>query len=193
LSRLTNSALALGIPCCVTELIQVVEGACLQCARDAEYRLRLDLDHAGKPSTQIAAISPLQDSVKIFWASDILPDPSKAILHSGNVLLRHKVSSRNLYDQAWKLAEGLGGFDALFINEQGFVTEGGRTSIFIKSGDRWLTPPVSAGLLPGVMRSVVLNDPHRNAHEANLTIDDVRNAKEIMLSNALRGLIPAHF
>ncbi|MEY4496116.1 MAG: hypothetical protein RL744_1180 [Pseudomonadota bacterium] len=193
LSRLTNSALVLGIPCCVTELIQVVESACLQCAGDAEYRLRLDLDHAGKPSTQIAAISPLQDSVKIFWASDILPDPSKAILHSGNVLLRHKVSSRNLYDQAWKLAEGLGGFDALFINEQGFVTEGGRTSIFIKSGDRWLTPPVSAGLLPGVMRSVVLNDPHRNAHEANLTIDDIRNAKEIMLSNALRGLIPAHF
>ena len=193
LSRLTNSALALGIPCCVTELIQVVESACLQCARDAEYRLRLDLDHAGKPSTQIAAISPLQDSVKIFWASDILPDPSKAILHSGNVLLRHKVNSRNLYDQTWKLAEGLGGFDALFINEQGFVTEGGRTSIFIKSGERWLTPPVSAGLLPGVMRSVVLNDPHRNAHEANLTIDDVRNAKEIMLSNALRGLIPAHF
>jgi len=151
------------------------------------------LDHAGKPSYQIAAISPIEGSVKLFWASDLFSDPSKAIFDSGNVLLRHKVNCRTLYDQAWKLAESLGGFDALFINEQGFVTEGGRSSIFIKSGDRWLTPPISAGLLPGVMRSTVLSDPQWNAHEANLTIEDVRDAKEIMLSNALRGLIPAHF
>ncbi|OZA72077.1 aminotransferase class IV, partial [Polynucleobacter sp. 39-46-10] len=66
-------------------------------------------------------------------------------------------------------------------------------SIFIKSGSRWLTPPVSSGLLPGVMRSIILNNPEWNAHEANLTIEDVLNAKEIMLSNALRGHISAHF
>jgi para-aminobenzoate synthetase/4-amino-4-deoxychorismate lyase len=103
------------------------------------------------------------------------------------------VNIRDVYDQAWRLAEDCGGFDALFTNEQAYVTEGGRSSVFIKSGDRWLTPPVSAGLLPGVMRSIILNDPQWNAHEVNLTIDDVQNAKEIMLSNALRGLIPAHF
>jgi para-aminobenzoate synthetase/4-amino-4-deoxychorismate lyase len=103
------------------------------------------------------------------------------------------VNTRHLYDQAWKLAEGLGGFDALFVNEQGFVTEGGRSSIFIKSGDRWLTPPLTAGLLPGVMRSIILNDPKWNAHEANLSIDAIRHAEEIMLSNALRGLVPAYF
>ncbi|MES2587112.1 MAG: bifunctional anthranilate synthase component I family protein/class IV aminotransferase [Pseudomonadota bacterium] len=193
LARLADSALALGIPHSMADIIKVIEIGCATCTSDTDYRLRLDLDCAGKASCQTAPISPPPDSVKIFWASDLLPDASKAILYSGNVLLRHKVNSRKLYDQAWKLAEELGGFDALFINEQGFVTEGGRTSVFIKSEDRWLTPPVSAGLLPGVMRSIVLNDPQWNAHEANLTIDDLRNAKEIMLSNALRGLIPAHF
>jgi len=193
LARLADSALALGIPCSISDINKVIEIACANCSSNTDYRLRLDLDHAGKPSYQISPISPLQESVKIFWASDILPCSSDAILHSGNVLLRHKVSSRTIYDQAWKLAEGLGGFDALFINEQGFVTEGGRSSVFINTGDRWLTPPVSAGLLPGVMRSIILNDPQWNAHEANLTIDDLRNAKEIILSNALRGIIPAHF
>jgi len=193
LSRLANSALALSIPCSIPHVIKSIEDACANCTHDADYRLRLDLHASGKPSCQISPIKPLQGLVKIFWASDILPEPSNATLHSGNVLLRHKVNSRNVYDQAWKLAEGLGGFDALFINEQGFVTEGGRSSIFIKSGDAWLTPPSSAGLLPGVMRSIILNDPQWNAHEANLTIEDVKNAKEIMLSNALRGLIPAHF
>ena len=193
LARLVNSALALGIPCSLPDMMKVIELGCQNCSLDSEYRLRLDLNPLGIASCQINPISPLEGSVKIFWARDILPDSNQATLHSGNVLLRHKVSIRNLYDQAWRLAEGHDGFDALFTNEQGYVTEGGRSSVFIKSGDGWLTPPVSAGLLPGVMRSIILNDPQWNAHEVNLTIDDVRNAKEIMLSNALRGLIPAHF
>ena len=193
LNRLIESALALGIPCDVSHMIKCIEEACINCANGIDYRLRLDLNSAGRPSCQTSPIKPLQGSVKIFWASEILPDPSKASLYSGNILLKHKVASRSIYDQAWKLAEGLGGFDALFINEQGFVTEGGRSSIFIKSGDRWLTPPVSAGLLPGVMRSIILNDPQWNAHEVNLTIEDVQNAKDIMLTNALRGHISAHF
>jgi para-aminobenzoate synthetase/4-amino-4-deoxychorismate lyase len=109
--------------------------------------------------------------------------------------LRHKVSNRSLYDLAWQTAVGLGGFDALFTNEQGFVTEGGRTSIFVKPQGRseWLTPPVFAGLLPGVMRATLLADPKLNAREANLTINDVSMADEIILTNALRGLIKAQF
>ncbi|MBU3575520.1 chorismate-binding protein [Polynucleobacter sp. UK-Mo-2m-Kol15] len=193
MERLVNSALMLGIPCPIAEVIRVIELNCKDCNTNSEYRLRLDLDYTGIPSCKVTLLNPLHGPTKLFWASDILPDPSKAILHSGNILLRHKLNCRSIYDQAWQLSELLGGFDALFINEHGFVTEGGRTSVFIKSGDAWLTPPVSAGLLPGVMRSIVLNDPQWNAHEANLTIEDVRNAKEIMLSNALRGLIPAHF
>jgi para-aminobenzoate synthetase/4-amino-4-deoxychorismate lyase len=193
LERLINSAKALGIPCCLADVKKVIELACEKCAIDTEYRLRLDLDPAGLAIYQLAALEPMANPVKIFWASDILPDPSHAIFYSGNALLRHKVSTRNIYDQAWKLAEEHGGFDALFVNELGFVTEGGRSSIFIKSDDRWLTPPVEAGLLPGVMRSIILNDPKWNAYEANLSIDELRNAKEIMLSNALRGLIPAYF
>ncbi|AKD25470.1 Anthranilate/para-aminobenzoate synthases component I [Polynucleobacter duraquae] len=193
LARLVNSALALGISCSLPDMMKVIELGCENCSTDSEYRLRLDLNHLGIASCQITPISPLEGSVKIFWARNILPDSNQATFHSGNVLLRHKVSIRNVYDQAWRLAEGHGGFDALFTNEEGYVTEGGRSSVFIKSGDRWLTPPVSAGLLPGVMRSIILNDPQWNAHEVNLTIDDVQNAKEIMLSNALRGLIPAHF
>jgi para-aminobenzoate synthetase/4-amino-4-deoxychorismate lyase len=100
-------------------------------------------------------------------------------MFSGDALLRHKIKQRSLYDQAWQTAVELGGFDALFMNEQGFVTEGGRTSIFVKSqgSSEWLTPPVSAGLLPGVMRAAVLADPKMNAREVNLTIEDVSMAE----------------
>jgi para-aminobenzoate synthetase/4-amino-4-deoxychorismate lyase len=62
-----------------------------------------------------------------------------------------------------------------------------------KNSSEWLTPPVSAGLLPGVMRAALLADPTMNAREANLTIADVSMADEIILCNALRGAIQAHF
>ena len=116
-------------------------------------------------------------------------------MSANNPLLSHKISTRDLYDVAWQQAEKLGGFDALFVNEQGYVTEGGRSSVFIKpsGSEEWLTPPLSAGVLPGVMRGALLTDPSLNAREANLSIQDILMAKEIMLSNALRGAIKAHF
>jgi para-aminobenzoate synthetase/4-amino-4-deoxychorismate lyase len=42
------------------------------------------------------------------------------------------------------------------------------------------------------MRTAILRNPSLKAREANLTIEDVISANEIMLSNALRGMIKAH-
>ena len=193
LDRLQSSALALGIAFDRAKTKKIVLETCNSLEQSFAYRLRLDLAQDGGLATSTGVLDPLEDSVKIFWANDILTND--CTMQSGNPLLRHKVSHRSLYDAAWQAAVKLGGFDALFVNEQGFVTEGGRTSVFIKSkGDsKWLTPPVSAGLLPGVMRAALLADPKFNAREANLTIKDVSMADEIMLSNALRGAIKAHF
>jgi para-aminobenzoate synthetase/4-amino-4-deoxychorismate lyase len=94
-----------------------------------------------------------------------------------------------IYDQAWQRAEARGSFDALFINELGYVTEGGRSNLFIKKDGQWLTPPISAGCLPGIMRSLILKDPQWQAIEKNFTPEDVMMAEEIILCNALRGII----
>jgi para-aminobenzoate synthetase/4-amino-4-deoxychorismate lyase len=148
----------------------------------------LDLSHHGKLSSNHGVIDDLPTLNTIFWASDLIPD---ARMHSENALLLHKTTQRQLYDQAWQTAEARGGFDAIFENEKGFVTEGGRTSLFIRPANtqEWLTPPLSAGVLPGVMRQHILQDPKWNAHEVNLTKKDVSIAEEMMLTNALRGTI----
>lgn len=194
LDRLEHSAKALLIPLSKDHVIQVIKTACSDCDKSKQYRLRVDLEAKGAVTCQLTPLTAIEENVKVFWAKDILPNPDKAIMHSGNILLQHKVTSRETYDLAWQKAQSLGGFDALFINEKGFVTEGGRTSIFIRPHNHnvWLTPPVNAGVLPGVMRSIILNDAKWNAHEANLTIEDVKNAQAIMLTNALRGVIPAY-
>jgi len=193
LDRMAASAHSLGIPFQRKDAENLLIPVCSSLDANAFFRLRLDLANNGQLSCTTGLLDPLEPVVKIFWAKDILPRNS--VMFSSDPLLQHKVSKRHLYDQAWKAAVQLGGFDALFTNEQGFVTEGGRTSIFIKplNSDEWLTPPVSAGLLPGVMRAALLANPQMNVREANLTIKDVSMASEIMLSNALRGAIKAQF
>ena len=75
------------------------------------------------------------------------------------------------------------------------VTEGGRSTLFIrpKESQQWLTPPLTAGLLPGIMRQQLLADKQRKTHEVNLSVAEVLAAEEIMICNALRGPLSAYF
>jgi para-aminobenzoate synthetase/4-amino-4-deoxychorismate lyase len=193
LERLHHSATALRIPFVAARVIEAVEQACLAIANPLPHRLRIDLFSDGSVTAVTHALEPIANEVTIFWASQVLPNANQAIMQSSNVLLAHKVNLRTLYDLAWKNAVALGGFDAVFLNEQGFVTEGGRSSIFIqpKGSNQWLTPPLSAGVLPGVMRQSLLDDPQWNAQQATVTAADLVDAGHILVCNALRGAVPA--
>jgi para-aminobenzoate synthetase/4-amino-4-deoxychorismate lyase len=98
---------------------------------------------------------------------------------------------RDRYDAAWRAAEALGAFDMLFFNEDGELTEGARSNVFVKLDGRWYTPPLSAGLLPGVMRAVLLEDRTMMPSERRLARDDLRAAQEVVVCNALRGAMRA--
>jgi para-aminobenzoate synthetase/4-amino-4-deoxychorismate lyase len=57
---------------------------------------------------------------------------------------------------------------------------------------RWWTPPLASGVLPGVMRSVLLEEASGlQAAERVLTRTDLQNAEALMVCNALRGALPA--
>ena len=195
LARLSHSAKVLGIPLNMNEACALLEQTALALDVNTIYRVRLDLGRLGELSISSAILDDLPSSVQVFWAHQILEGvPYSLKMQSTNPLLLHKNTQRKVYDLAWQKAVSLGGFDALFMNERGALTEGGRTSIFVRppNSDEWLTTPLSAGVLPGVMRAAILHDPSLKAREANLTIEDVISANEIMLSNALRGMIKAH-
>ncbi len=195
LDRLSYSAKALRIPLDINAASALLEQSAMHLPTTSAYRVRLDLSRFGELSISSAVLDDLPPSVKVFWAHEILEGAAHSLrMQSNNPLLLHKTTQRSLYDLAWQKAVSLGGFDALFMNERGELTEGGRTSIFVRppNSDEWLTPPLSAGVLPGVMRTAILRNPSLKAREANLTIEDVISANEIMLSNALRGMIKAH-
>ncbi len=186
LDRISQSAKELKIKSDLNRAKSLIQEACSQLDEQSIYRLRLDLSAEGLLSVKTALIQDLQPG-PILWASDLLATDTTML--STDQLLGHKVTRRKLYDQAWLAAEKLGSFDALFINEQGFVTEGGRSNVFIKKGGQWLTPPLASGCLPGVMRSVVLSDTKYQAVEQNITRADVLSAEEVIFTNALRGIV----
>ncbi|KHJ60689.1 aminotransferase class IV, partial [Burkholderia glumae] len=110
---------------------------------------------------------------------------------SSDPLLAHKTTRRAEYDRAWRAAEAAGAFDMLFVNERGELTEGGRTSLFVRLDGRWYTPPLACGLLPGVMRAALLDDPAWGASERVMTPEDLLRAEALMVCNALRGAVMA--
>jgi para-aminobenzoate synthetase/4-amino-4-deoxychorismate lyase len=157
-----------------------------QCANlpdDGAYRLRLAIDQKGACTISAAPLQQLAEPVKLLLAHQTTD--------AGDLFLRHKTTVREHYDLAWRTAEAQGAFDMLFCNEKGELTEGGRCNLFVKLDGRWYTPPLDCGLLPGVMRSVVLDDSAWNASERRLTLDDLHAAEEIAVCNALRGVLRA--
>lgn len=157
--------------------------ASLALPSDALHRLRLAVSHSGALTLTSGELTPLHEPVTLLLAQE----PT----HSGDVFLRHKTSIRSRYDAAWKAAEAQGAFDMLFFNERGELTEGGRSSVFLRFGEEWLTPPLSCGVLPGVMRGVLLSAPAWRAREAVITRAMLEQADDIVVCNALRGPLRA--
>jgi para-aminobenzoate synthetase/4-amino-4-deoxychorismate lyase len=182
LARLGASAAYFGHPFTPDLARAAVMEACAALP-DGPHRVRLALRPDGEIVVQTGALAPLQEPVAVLLADA----PTRA----HDVFLRHKTSIRSRYDAAWRAAESAGAFDTLFFNERGELTEGGRSNVFVKIGGHWYTPPLSSGVLPGVMRGVLLDDPAWGAIECPLTRESLARAQEIVVCNALRGPLRA--
>jgi para-aminobenzoate synthetase/4-amino-4-deoxychorismate lyase len=145
------------------------------------YRVRLTLNCAGETKITVETLPPISGQIEIGLA----PEP----IYSGNAFLRHKTTLRTAYDKALDQAARLGLYDLLFFNEHHQLCEGARSNVFLKLADGWFTPPLQAGLLPGVMRSVFLEDSLLCARERLLYWEDLFAAEAIFVCNALRGRV----
>ncbi|WP_322039645.1 bifunctional anthranilate synthase component I family protein/class IV aminotransferase [Burkholderia diffusa] len=188
LARLRRSADAFGFRLDADALRREIDARCAALDGDGPYRMKLALAKDGTVDITTATLKPLPAGpVGVMLASAHGFAPTR----TDDTLLLHKTTRRAEYDRAWQAAEALGGFDMLFVNERGEVTEGGRSNLFVKLGGRWVTPPLSSGVLPGVMRGVLLDDRTFGAEERVVTLDDLARAEALLLTNALRGALDA--
>lgn len=144
-------------------------------------RCRLTID---KARGNVAVASPYQ-AVNGVW-NVIVAD---ATVFSQDPWRQIKTNQRQIFDQARaNLPDDID--EVLFGNEAGELCEGSITNIFVDFGAGLLTPPVSAGVLPGVLRQEYLLSG--KVKEARLKVTDLREAQRIFVGNSLRGLVLAN-
>jgi branched-chain amino acid aminotransferase len=118
---------------------------------------------------------------------DVFPDGRKACdtlanLKSNNYLL---YTLATLYAQKYVLD------DCLVLNSQDRIADSTIANLFYVKNGQFYTPPLSEGCVAGVMRRYLLeNMPHAGFPivEKSVTPEDLLNADEIFLTNAIRGI-----
>jgi para-aminobenzoate synthetase/4-amino-4-deoxychorismate lyase len=178
LERIKASAAELGFVFDRHAVRNAIHALCFDAEKPA--KLRLVAARSGAYSLELRDM-PLPLPQPVTCALVRLP------VDSGDWRLRHKTSDRGFHEEAFALARAAGAGEALFLRDDGLVTEGSFTNLFVARGGKLLTPPAPLGLLPGVKRGALIEAGE--AEEAELTPDDL--AQGFFIGNALRGLMPA--
>lgn len=178
LDRLEKSARYFGYPLNRKKALSLLQELS-QKHREGRHKVRMTLNVAGELNATVEPVFRNRDVLRLGVCS--------TPVDSRSVFCRHKTTRRLHLDSAWKEAKAAGYDDVLFFNELGQITETAIHNIFALLGGKWLTPPVSCGLLPGVMRGQLLRRL-RGACEAVLTLDDLKRAEKIILVNSIRGV-----
>lgn len=151
---------------------------------DQRLRVRLTLDEAG----QVKVTATEQPSAAPDYQMGYVISPTR--IAPSNAFLYHKTTRREVYDSEWSQFNASHGADeVVYLNEAGELCEGSRTNIFIERDGKLLTPPLSAGLLPGTLRADLLASGR--AVEARLSLSDLESADTVYLGNSVRGLCRA--
>lgn len=114
------------------------------------------------------------------------------VRHEGAALTGVKPTSYLDHLIGHKWAQGNGADEGLWRNGVGDVTEATGSNLFVVRGGVVTTPPVSAGLLPGVTRDLVLERCHARgvpAEERTLTVADVTGADECFLTSTTKEAV----
>ncbi|CAG8536078.1 12686_t:CDS:2 [Acaulospora morrowiae] len=171
--------------CTSSEFGSVVEKELQQSVEKLGKEVRLTVNKDG--------IIKVASTVLPNSSSSVTPEPLKIVLDkkytsSDNIFLRHKTTNRKAYDDA-KIRAGLPLlpgpnktkdneiFDVLMYNENNEITECTISNIAVESRDqRWETPQIECGLLPGVMRAYLMNIDEITP--SVITIEDLKIAQQ---------------
>jgi branched-chain amino acid aminotransferase group I len=88
-------------------------------------------------------------------------------------------------------AQGLD--EALLLNDDGYVAEGGSSNVFFVRSSRLVTPSIGSGILPGITRELVIElaeGLNIGVTEGTVGIAVIRQCEEAFLTNSVMGIMP---
>jgi branched-chain amino acid aminotransferase len=206
LVRLRHSAslMTLDVPFSDEDLVsRVSETMAAHPALDEAYIRILVTRGVGDLSYSLSA-TPTPSLVII--VKPFVPHPERTFTHGIPIVvvgirrnhptaLNPMIKSNNLLNNALAMQEALrrGGQEALMLNHAGQLAECSQSNIFVVRHGEVFTPPVTAGLLPGITREYVLElaaDLKLPAHDTTLGLDDLERAEEVFLTGTTREVTP---
>ena len=115
----------------------------------------------------------------------LLPKHKKTIDAFANT----KHTERNIYNKAFEYATENGFDDALVLNENNTIADASIYNVFIIKDGIISTPTLEDAPVAGVLRELLLTRlPTTKIIEQSISIQDIYNADEIFLTNAIRGI-----
>ena len=144
--RAVSSAQQNGFRIPSEELIRSAVAELCRAVQHQQGLLRLSFGQTGKWSAVHLPYEPMPGGARLLTYD-------KVIAVQGQPVKSYPYSHRLEILEAIKL---LGADEAIVCNDKGKVCEGAVTNLLLCIDGKWLTPPISDGVLPGVMRALVI-------------------------------------
>ncbi len=161
---------------------------------EAMVRLTVTPGAAGASSlTIVVLVRPLALPSADLYQSGCRAVSVPATHFSGSPLRR--IKSLNYLDKllAQRAAARKDAHEAILVDPDGCVVEGGMRNVFAVFEGALVTPPLSRGLLPGVTRATVLEIAKAEdikSHERDIPLTELYKAEEAFLTSSVAEIIP---
>lgn len=182
LNRLCTSSCKLNFNCHIGDIKQSILD--LSTSFQSPKIVRLLLNRDGTFALSHTDLEHTSEPMKIFLSPERI-DPDEPLWH-------HKTTAETTrgYYQAWQQKVDKNS-EVIFCNTNDIMTEGTRFNLFTEHRGTLITSPISAGLIPGVLRRQLIQDK-------KVMIKPIKRcmfmeAKHIWLGNSVRGLIKATY
>jgi branched-chain amino acid aminotransferase len=199
LARLSDGAAALDLPMPPTAELAAAVAETLQANGHREASIRITLTRGAGPRgllppkepnpTWMVTTSPFADSGPAAWKAKLVTIRRNE--HSPLARLKSLAYLDNVL--ALKEAAAPDADEALMLNTAGRLACGSRSNLFLVLSGVLVTPPPSEGALPGIARRQLLDLAAMagiEARETPLSIEDLKLASEVFVSNSLIEVKP---
>jgi branched-chain amino acid aminotransferase len=202
--RLRRSAelVYIDLPISDTELCSEIEHAALASGNDESY-LRLTVTrgvgelglapNSSQGACRILIVTPLHRPSEDAYSQGVsaitykTQRTAEATEASGA-----KVGNYLVAVLAMRQANAVGANEALVVNGEGRIVEGSTSNVFYRVGSELMTPPISAGILPGITRELVLAAADKlGIAQRNQcpTIAELTQSDEVFITSSVREML----
>ncbi len=196
--RLTRSLKALGIETDMMPKQKSLEELIVRNVNLPQLRVKL-LAFRSSPGAYVPEMNTAGFQIQVFPLDNSRSIDEKGITvglyeeqrKAAGALSWIKSTSSLLYVMAGRYAEQKGWDDILLLNDKNELMEGSSSNLFAWTDERWITPPISSGCIEGVFRRILISTLKQNGipfSERSINRNEVKNADELILTNAISGI-----